>query len=63
MKTQELLYRLAIQANNVIMKGRYTGDEMIEAVSTMELCHKIVKAIDEQKTEQNPERGSGDSKK
>lgn len=61
MTTKDLLYKLAIQANNVIMKGEYTGDAMIEAVSTMQLCHKIVKAINDEKIGADSKGSSGTS--
>ena len=59
MNVKDLLYKLAIQSNNVIMNGTYKGDDMIEAVETMKLCHKIVEAINGEKA---GEAGQGTSK-
>jgi hypothetical protein len=39
---KELLKELAIRANNIIMNGSFSGDNITEAAEVMKLCHKIV---------------------
>jgi len=41
MEEKEILRLLAARANNVIMKGLYTGDDMIEAADLMKYCTEL----------------------
>lgn len=61
MTTKELLYRLAVQANNTLMQGSYSGDALVEAADTMALCHKIVKAINDEETGKTGQGSTGES--
>ena len=40
-----LLGQLAVRANNIIMKGHFTGDDITEAADIMKLCHQIAGII------------------
>lgn len=53
MRADELLRQLAIQANNCIMKGNYTGDDIHEASEVMKLCIAIVDTLDAQQKAEN----------
>jgi hypothetical protein len=41
MEEKELLKMLAYRANNIIMKGHFSGDDITEAADVMKLCHDI----------------------
>jgi len=45
---KELLHKLAVQANNIIMKGHFTGDDIHEASDVMKLCIRIVEIINDE---------------
>ena len=49
MNEVDLLKELAIRANNVIMKGSFSGDDIHEASELMTYCIQLVKVINEQK--------------
>ncbi len=44
--TSALLRELAMRANNVIMKGSFSGDDIHEASEVMRLCLDIYKATE-----------------
>lgn len=53
MKSTELeafLKNFAAQANNIVLKGQYTGEDMVEAAEFTKQCRKIFSIIS-QKTE------------
>ncbi len=41
---EQLLRQLAIRANNIIMAGNFSGDDIHEASKVMSLCIHITKA-------------------
>ena len=45
-----LLKELAIRANNVIMEGSFTGDQITEAAAVMKLCIQIVDILENEST-------------
>lgn len=47
--TTELLKELSMRANNIIMKGNFSGDDIHEASEVMNLCIKIHQAICDQR--------------
>lgn len=52
---QALLRHLAIKANNLIMRGLFSGDDMREAVDIMNVCMKIVEITNDEETEHRPD--------
>lgn len=51
MEEKELLKTLALRANNVIMKGSFSGDDITEAADVMKLCIDIYKILNDGKIE------------
>ena len=52
MQTNEtLLKELALRANNIIMKGSFSGDDITEAADIMKLCHQIYAALNGKETD------------
>lgn len=49
MEEKELLKLLAYRANNIIMKGSFSGDDITEASEVMKLCHEIYKIVNNDK--------------
>lgn len=41
----KLLKELAVRANNILMKGQFSGDDAREAVVIQDICIEIVKTI------------------
>jgi len=46
MKTKDALRELAIRANNMIMRGSFSGDDIHEAAQLMDFCIRIVDLLD-----------------
>lgn len=50
MTANQLLKELAIRANNTILKGHYSGDDIHEASEICRWCEKIVEAVDKEES-------------
>ena len=54
MPEKALLKELAVRANNIIMKGSFTGDDITEASEIMKLCINIHNSLDyDEKTDRS----------
>lgn len=51
MEEKELLKSLAVRANNIIMKGSFSGDDITEAADIMKLCHDIYNILNNEKND------------
>lgn len=49
-----LLRELCVKANNIIMKGSFSGDDITEAANIMKLCHTIFKNLENEQKDNGP---------
>lgn len=56
MRADSLLKELAARANNVIMKGTFTGDSVIEAAEVMKMCVQIYNTLESQEKNESTDK-------